>query len=186
MCNLTHTPDWQSLASDDFGYNTMTIQISTPRGFCHPHTFEFLGCSAPYDSRLSSAIDEMVVRDLVPQIQSNKATSPLINEAFLARGYLSLLFPMSPAVESERIRHGEYLTERLHDGNKLSIHLLDFTLARLDELIWHTLTSIREADQCDDNNYYLDVSAAAGILYTGLKYVVEGLAGGMLRPLCVR
>lgn len=77
------------------------------------------------------------------------------------------------------------MTERLHNGNKLSIHLLDFILARLDDLTWHILQEVREANQCDDNNYCLDVSAAAGILYTGLRYVAEGLTRGMLWPLCV-
>ena len=163
----------------------MTIQSTTSRGFSGPHSFDFPGPLATHNSVLTSKIDRIILLNYAPCIRETSTTTPLISHAALARGYCTILFSATPTIEYERILHHNYDFSSAHSNNNLTLHLLSFILARIDELTSEILGAVRTNNSSHDNSYSFDVSAAAGVLYTGLMYVLEGLDSGMLRPLCV-
>ena len=110
---------------------------------------------------------------------------PFISNAALARGYFCILFSAAPTIEHERLIYNNHHLHYTHSNRNLSLHLLNFILARIDELTSEILGAVRKSNSSDDNSHSLDVTGAAGILYIGLMHVIEGLDSGMLQPLCV-
>jgi hypothetical protein len=169
----------------DSSSNTLIIRSTTSTGISGPHSFDFPGPFATRNSDLTAKIDRFVSSNFAPRIRERATTTRLLSEAALARGYFCLLFSATPTIEHERILHNDYYLHTTHSNNNLSQHLLNFILARIEELTSEILHAVRTNNESDDNSNSFDVAAAVGVLYTGLMYVLGRLDSGILRPICV-
>lgn len=186
LYGLAEASNLYLLDSDVLSSNTLTIQSTTSNGFSGPHSFDFPGPFATQNSHLTLKIDKIISSNYAPRIRKEATNMPLIGHAVLARGYFCILFSAAPTIEHERILYDNCHHHHTHSNSHLSLHLLNFILARIDELTSEILRAVRTSNSSHDNTYSFDVAGAAGILYTGLMHVIEGLDSGMLQPLCVR
>ena len=166
--------------------NALVMQSTTSRGFSGPQSFDFPGPFATRNSDLTDKLDRFVSSNFAPRIRERATTTRLLSQAALARGYFCLLFSATPTVEHERTLHNDYYLHTTHSNNNLSQHLLNFILARIEELTSEILCAVRANSESDDNSNSFDVAAAGGVLYTGLMYVLGGFDNGNFRPICVR
>ena len=135
----------------------------------------------PTNRDLAEHLDNMVWNNLSLQVPGTESESPLVRNALLAGGYLTLMFPAL-----ERSDDGHIADANVQLGTEIMSQIVKFGILRFAELVESIVEAIRGIASYEaDRNSYSWAIAATCVLFCEVDHINQNFHHGKLQLLCV-